>query len=65
MILIEMDMPKNCLACPLADRYVHDECPIYSISKSDYVDNRFEKCPLREIEDAIGTWERMKGADDE
>ena len=46
-VVIDMDMPKNCLECKLADRYHHDECPIYAICKSDYVDKRFEKCPIK------------------
>jgi hypothetical protein len=46
-IVIDMEMPENCLECKLADRYHHDECPIYAICKSDYVDKRFEKCPIK------------------
>ena len=46
-VVIDMEMPKNCLECKLADRYHHDECPIYAICKSDYVDKRFEKCPIK------------------
>lgn len=63
MILIDMKMPKNCLECLLADQYKHDECPIYAISKSDYTDRRFEKCPLHEIDDVMMSW--VKGIDDE
>ena len=43
-------IPDNCEDCKLFDGY-GEECPFYAISKVDYPEKRFEKCPLEEVEE--------------
>ena len=48
MILIDMEMPKNCVECHLHD-IDSAECPICAIRKEDYSQERFHECPLKAI----------------
>lgn len=50
----DMKMPENCVECKLADRYSPNECPFYTIYKSDHLCKRFNKCPLVDYSDLIG-----------
>ncbi len=49
MIAIKgMEMPKNCIECPLFDGEYGD-CNIIGKTKADATEERAENCPLQEI----------------
>ena len=55
MIQIDMQMPKNCLACPACDEYLMCAIPINGRKwgendVSDFSQGRPEWCPLKEQE---------------